>query len=315
MQPRTLGRYEILGELGRGAMGRVLLAYDPQIDRKVAIKVVQGLVPLDDAARARFLGEARSAGRLLHPGIVTLFDAGETERTPYLAMEYVQGDSLDRFCAPDALLPVPVVVELVARAAEALGYAHRSGVVHRDIKPANLMRVDDSIVKIMDFGLAGGAEAGLGSEGGLLGSPSYLAPEQIRGGAVDGRGDLFSAARRKAVPRRHGLVGRVPDRERGAEGAKGRPPADHAGPACVPAYRVGQEPGREILGRRGVRAGAPTCGTRGEAAPRSCPGARASSRGRAARSPAPDAHVVGRPARADRHRPRRARREPGLRVP
>jgi protein kinase-like protein len=194
MQPRTLGRYEILGELGRGAMGRVLLAYDPQIDRKVAIKVVQGLVPLDDAARARFLGEARSAGRLLHPGIVTLFDAGETERTPYLAMEYVQGDSLDRFCAPDALLPVPVVVELVARAAEALGYAHRSGVVHRDIKPANLMRVDDSIVKIMDFGLAGGAEAGLGSEGGLLGSPSYLAPEQIRGGAVDGRGDLFSLA-------------------------------------------------------------------------------------------------------------------------
>ncbi len=192
MQPKTLGRYEILGELGRGAMGRVLLAYDPQIDRKVAIKVVQGLVPEDAAARARFLGEVRAAGRLLHPGIVTLFDAGQVDRTPYLAMEYVQGDPLDRFCTADALLPVPDVVELVARAAEALAYAHRSGVVHRDIKPANLMRVGDSMVKITDFGLAGGADAGLGSDGALLGSPSYLAPEQVRGGTLDGRADLFS---------------------------------------------------------------------------------------------------------------------------
>ena len=175
-------------------MGRVFLGYDPQIDRKVAIKVVQGLVPENEEARARFLGEARSAGRLLHPGIVTLFDAGEADGAPYLAMEYVPGETLDRFCTPATLLPVPLVIDLVARAAEALAYAHRAGVVHRDIKPANLMRVEDSTVKIMDFGLAGGAEAGLGAHGGLLGSPSYLAPEQVRGGTLDGRGDLFSLA-------------------------------------------------------------------------------------------------------------------------
>ncbi len=175
-------------------MGRVLLGYDPQIDRKVAIKVVQGVVPESPEARERFLAEARSAGRLLHPGIVALFDAGEADGVPYLAMEYVAGDPLDRFCTPDALLPVPVVVDLVARAAEALAYAHRCGIVHRDIKPANLMRVADSAVKVMDFGLAGGAEAGLGSPGVILGSPSYLSPEQVRGATIDGRGDLFALA-------------------------------------------------------------------------------------------------------------------------
>jgi len=175
-------------------MGRVLLGYDPQIDRKVAIKVVQGLVPETEEARTRFVREARSAGRLLHPGIVTLFDAGEVDGVPYLAMEYVAGEPLDRFCAPETLLPVPDVVDLVARAAEALAYAHHSGIVHRDVKPANLMRVAESSVKIMDFGLAGGAEAGIGSPGVLLGSPSYLSPEQVLGAEVDGRGDLFALA-------------------------------------------------------------------------------------------------------------------------
>jgi hypothetical protein len=196
MQPAKLGRYEIRSELGRGAMGRVLLGHDPEIDRKVAIKIVQGLPALGgedrDAARRRFLAEARAAGKLLHPGIVTLFDVGELDGTPYLAMEFVEGQTLDAFSNPDHLLPVRVVLELVAVAAEALAYAHAAGIVHGDIKPANLMRTAETAVKIMDFGLARGAGANLARDGGLLGTPAYMAPEQIRGQTVDGRADLFS---------------------------------------------------------------------------------------------------------------------------
>ena len=196
MLPAQLGRYEILRELGRGAMGRVFLAHDPRIDRKVAIKTVQSFAALPERARAeareRFLREARAAGKLLHPGIVTLFDAGEADGMLYLAMEWVEGTTLDAFVSPERLLPVPTVVELVAAVAEALGYAHRAGIVHRDIKPANLMRTPEGTVKIMDFGLARSAEAQLTHDGALLGTPSYMAPEQIRGAAVDGRSDLFS---------------------------------------------------------------------------------------------------------------------------
>jgi len=196
MQPAKLGRYEIRSELGRGAMGRVLLGHDPDIDRQVAIKVVQGVPALGgedrDEARRRFLVEARAAGKLLHPGIVTLFDVGEVDGTPYLAMEFVQGQTLDAFCHPDRLLPVRVVLELVAGAADALSYAHAAGIVHGDIKPANLMRTGETTVKIMDFGLARGAGAKIGGEGDLLGTPAYMAPEQIRSLEADGRADLFS---------------------------------------------------------------------------------------------------------------------------
>jgi len=194
--PAKLGRYEIRSELGRGAMGRVLLGHDPEIDRQVAIKIVQGLPELDgedrDAARRRFLGEARAAGKLLHPGIVTLFDVGELDGAPYLAMELVEGQTLDRFCQPDRLLPVSVALELVAVAADALAYAHASGIVHGDIKPANLMRTGETTVKIMDFGLARSAGTHHGPAGALVGTPAYMAPEQIRGQAIDGRADLFS---------------------------------------------------------------------------------------------------------------------------
>jgi len=196
MQPEKLGRYEIIKELGRGAMGRVFLAHDPQIDRKVAIKTVQILasVPKGEQAGARemLLREARSAGRLMHPGIVALFDVGEAGEQVYLAMEYVEGTTLDHHCNPDDLLSVPVVMELVARVAEALHYAHREGIVHRDIKPANLIRVGATEVKITDFGLAKPAESQLTQDGTLVGTPSYMSPEQIRGRQIDGRSDLFS---------------------------------------------------------------------------------------------------------------------------
>jgi serine/threonine-protein kinase len=196
MQPEKLGRYEIGEELGRGAMGRVFLAHDPEIDRKVAIKVIQFFAALPeqerDESRQRFLREARSAGRLLHPGIVTLFDVGEADGALYLAMEYVEGTTVDHYCKAGSLLPVPEVVQMVSDAAEALAYAHEAGIVHRDIKPANLMRAADSSVKVMDFGLAKASEAQLTQDGALLGTPSYMSPEQIRGEQLDGRSDLFS---------------------------------------------------------------------------------------------------------------------------
>jgi hypothetical protein len=196
MASNKIGRYEIRSELGRGAMGRVFLAYDPQIDRNVAIKIVQSFAALGGAereeARARFLREARAAGKLIHPGIVTLFDVGEVNNMPYLAMEFVKGQTLDHYCRTGALLHPAVAVQLVAGAADALAYAHAAGIVHRDIKPANLMRTSETTAKIMDFGLARGAEANLTQDGALLGTPAYMAPEQIRGQQVDGRSDLFS---------------------------------------------------------------------------------------------------------------------------
>ncbi|HZN54254.1 MAG TPA: serine/threonine-protein kinase [Candidatus Polarisedimenticolaceae bacterium] len=198
MQVESLGRYRIDKELGRGAMGRVFLAYDPDIDRRIAIKTIQIFASLPPGertlARERFLREARSAGKLLHPGIVTIFDVGEADGVPYLAMEFVEGATLDAFCREDTLLPVPTVVGLVAAAADALGFAHRQGIVHRDIKPANLMRVGETSVKIMDFGLAKNPTTSMTHDGALLGTPNYMAPEQVRGEALDGRADLFSLA-------------------------------------------------------------------------------------------------------------------------
>jgi len=198
MPYEALGRYRLLNELGRGAMGHVFLAHDPEIDRNVALKTIQildGLAETDRIeTRERLMREARAAGKLLHPGIVTLFDVGETDGTLYLAMEHVEGQTLDAFTRDDNLLPVATVIEIIAGVAEALEYAHHLGVVHRDIKPANLMRVDETTAKIMDFGLARVAESQITQDGTLMGTPRYMSPEQIRGGEVDGRSDLFSLA-------------------------------------------------------------------------------------------------------------------------
>ncbi|HJQ82453.1 MAG TPA: serine/threonine-protein kinase, partial [Candidatus Binatia bacterium] len=196
MPVETLGRYRIERELGRGAMGRVFLAYDTEIHRKVAIKTIQALEALPAAdrqqARERFLREARAAGRLLHPGIVTIFDVGEVDGVPYLAMEFVEGTTLDTYCREGDLLPAEKVASLIAHAAEALAFAHDRGVVHRDVKPANLMRVGTTAVKIMDFGLAKSVATKMTHDGALLGTPNYMSPEQVRGEALDGRSDLFS---------------------------------------------------------------------------------------------------------------------------
>ena len=192
----TFGRYRILKELGRGAMGVVYLGKDPTIQRFVAIKTMR-LDQVGDAdevkdIKERFFREAESTGRLMHPNIVTIYDAGEEEGVGYIAMEHVDGTTLTGWCRKGSLLPVQRVVEIVTKVADALDYAHSQGVVHRDIKPANIMVTTNGIVKVMDFGIARITSSTKTQTGTIMGSPSYMSPEQVSGAKVDGRSDIFS---------------------------------------------------------------------------------------------------------------------------
>lgn len=192
------GRYEILGELGRGAMGVVYKARDPKINRVVAVKTVSlaGQPPEEELEyRERFFREAEAAGRLSHPGIVTIYDVGEEPetRSPYIVMEYVRGLSLEkRLSGENRKLPLEAALHLTLELAEALDCAHRQGVVHRDLKPANILLTEDGHAKIADFGIAKLNLANLTLAGRALGTPAYMSPEQLNGEAVDGRSDLFS---------------------------------------------------------------------------------------------------------------------------
>jgi len=190
-----LDRYEIDAELGRGAMGVVYRARDPKLDRTVAIKTVSvaGLEPdAEQEYRRRFVVEAQAAGRLSHPGIVTIFDVRE-EAEPYLVMEYVEGQSLQQLVSRDhPTLPLSTTLRLIQEVAEALHYAHAQGVVHRDIKPANILVTPDGHPKIADFGIAKLNQSELTSPGQVLGSPAFMAPEQLSEERVDARSDLFS---------------------------------------------------------------------------------------------------------------------------
>ena len=192
-----LGRYEIEKELGKGAMGVVYLGRDPMIGRQVAIKTMalSNEFEADELAsvKARFFREAESAGRLQHPNIVAIYDAGEEHDLAYIAMELLKGHDLTRYTKPDNLLPLHILVRLMADAADALDYAHANGVVHRDIKPANMMWLPEKqVIKLTDFGIARISDASKTRTGLVLGSPSYMSPEQLRGQKVDGRSDLFS---------------------------------------------------------------------------------------------------------------------------
>jgi serine/threonine-protein kinase len=193
----TLGRYQIDRELGRGAMGAVYLGHDPTIGRQVAIKTMALAREFDGTelaeARERFFREAETAGRLQHRDIVTIFDAGEDQELAYIAMEFLRGRDLSRHTQPASLLPVPHVLQIVARVADALAYAHSQGVVHRDVKPANVM-VDAAAntVKVTDFGIARIADSSRTRTGMVLGTPSFMSPEQMAGHRVDGRSDLYS---------------------------------------------------------------------------------------------------------------------------
>jgi tRNA A-37 threonylcarbamoyl transferase component Bud32 len=206
-----LGRYRIDRQLGRGAMGAVYLGHDPKIGRQVAIKTMALSQEFDGAelteARARFFREAETAGRLQHRDIVTIFDAGEDQELAYIAMEYLKGHDLQRYTSGANLLPVPTVLRIVSRVADALAYAHSQGVVHRDIKPANVMvdPADDS-VKVTDFGIARITDSSRTRTGMVLGTPSFMSPEQMAGRRVDGRSDLYSLG----VMLFQMLVGRLP---------------------------------------------------------------------------------------------------------
>lgn len=194
---RTLGRYEIERELGKGAMGVVYLGRDPKINRVVAIKAIPLADEFEDndleEARARFFREAEMAGRLNHPAIVTVYDAGEDQGLAYIAMEYLRGQHLSHYTNSERLLPPHTVMLLVARTAEALHYAHRQNVVHRDIKPANIMfNPDTDELKITDFGIARLTDTSRTKTGIVLGTPSFMSPEQLEGRNLDGRSDQFA---------------------------------------------------------------------------------------------------------------------------
>jgi serine/threonine-protein kinase len=194
---KRFGRYEIAAELGRGAMGVVYKARDPQIDRFVAVKTVSlwGQEPEEEKEfRLRFANEAQAAGRLHHPGIVSVFDVGEDpeNQDPYIVLEYVSGESLQRILAREKKLPLARALKLAEELADALEYAHAQGVVHRDIKPANILVTEDDHAKIADFGIAKLNLAHFTIPGKVLGTPAYMAPEQLSGKGSDGRSDLFS---------------------------------------------------------------------------------------------------------------------------
>lgn len=189
----TLGRFALESELGRGAMGTVWRAVDPLIGRPVAIKVVDAAhFAADPEAREQFLHEARAAGRLSHPNIVTIFDAGIEGDEAYLVMEVIEGRSLRDMIASGDALPAFTIADIGAQIAEALDYAHAHGVVHRDVKPANIMLTASGLVKITDFGVARLEDAVRTRTGVVRGSPRYMAPEQVLGAEIDGRADLFA---------------------------------------------------------------------------------------------------------------------------
>ena len=192
-----LGRYHLEREIGRGAMGIVYLGRDTAINRMVAIKAIPLASEFSDAelveARARFFREAETAGRLNHPNIVTIYDVGEERGLAYIAMEYLKGRHLSDYAKSDNLMAPRKVLEIIGRTAEALGFAHKQQVVHRDIKPANLMYDPSTdVLKITDFGIARLSDSGSTRTGIVLGTPSFMSPEQLEGRNVTGRSDLFS---------------------------------------------------------------------------------------------------------------------------
>ena len=194
-----IGRYKVVRELGRGAMGVVYHAIDPNIGRPVAIKTIQlgeRRTPEEqERLRERLFREARSAGILSHPGIVTVYDVEQQDNLAYIAMEYVDGPTLDQWLSEQQSIPADWMFSILAQVANALDYAHGKGIVHRDIKPANIMLAGDGTAKIADFGIAKiNASEQFTMTGSIVGTPHYMSPEQVQGQAVDGRSDQFSLA-------------------------------------------------------------------------------------------------------------------------
>jgi tRNA A-37 threonylcarbamoyl transferase component Bud32 len=192
----SLGRYEILEELGRGAMGIVYKGRDPKLDRLTAIKTIRFTDDFDEeqAAKIReqFYREAEVVAKLSHPNIVTIYDVGEDLDLSYLAMEYLEGESLENYARKENLMPIRASIDVGCQVCDALDYAHTRGIVHRDIKPANIMILKNRQVKVTDFGIARATASSKTRTGVIKGTPYYMSPEQISGMKVDGRSDIFS---------------------------------------------------------------------------------------------------------------------------
>jgi eukaryotic-like serine/threonine-protein kinase len=193
---RKIGRYRIEASLGAGAMGEVYRAYDPLIDRQVAVKVLRSELMAGGASEQwleRFRREARAAGRRLHPNIIAILDFGDDNGVPFLAMEYVAGRSLDAVIKQSGPLEPNRGIDIITKVLRALGFVHQNGIVHRDVKPSNIMVMEGDQVKVADFGIARIDASEFTIVGDLLGTPAYMAPEQFAGAPVDGRADLFAA--------------------------------------------------------------------------------------------------------------------------
>jgi serine/threonine protein kinase len=194
--PERIGKYYVVHEVGRGSTGTVYLSHDPFYGRDVAIKLYHATSG-DDAegrnARRMFMGEAKMVGKLQHPNIVPIFDAGEEDGRRYVVTEHVHGArTLSAYCRPGSLLPIDQVVAIMYKCAKALHYAHSRGVVHRDIKPSNILLSQDGDVRIVDFGIALVADSDVSRLEGVAGSPAYMSPEQVQGLELDARSDLYS---------------------------------------------------------------------------------------------------------------------------
>jgi len=188
--PETIGRYQVRRIIGQGGMGMVLLAWDPLLDREVAIKLLR---EDDDELRERFAREARSAAKLRHPNVVTIFDVGEHDGRPFIAMEYIEGETLAAIIRDRKPVPTPKRLQYIEGLCDGLSFAHRLGIVHRDVKPANVMVERDGSVKILDFGIARASESvRLTRAGMLIGTLNYMSPEQVMGKSVDHRSDIFA---------------------------------------------------------------------------------------------------------------------------
>ncbi|MFI5179217.1 MAG: serine/threonine-protein kinase, partial [Vicinamibacterales bacterium] len=193
--PEKIGRYQVLERVGRGGMGVLYRGIDPVLDREVAIKLMLADFSEDaEQLRPRFYREARAVAKLQHRNIVTIFEFAEEGQTPFIVMEFLKGTSLAARMAAEPPLTLDDKLDIVAQLAAGLSYAHEQGIVHRDVKPANIFLLEDSTVKLLDFGIAKLTTSTLTRQGDMLGSASYMSPEQVMGSeSVDGRADVFSA--------------------------------------------------------------------------------------------------------------------------
>ena len=193
--PNRIGKYSILRPLGKGAMGMVYEAFDPVIERKVAIKTIlsEHLADGGASAIARFKREAQAGGRLQHPGIVAVYEYGEDQNFAYIVMEYVEGQELRKLMRERGRFELSDTLEVMRQLLAALGYSHECGVVHRDVKPANVMVLSGLKIKVMDFGIARIQSSSMTQVGTVLGTPTHMAPEQLMGETADGRTDLWAA--------------------------------------------------------------------------------------------------------------------------